>query len=62
MSWQGCPGPLDLVSILPYIILGAVIVSLVVAVYIIWITKREANKVFQELTFNNTDKTESGQI
>jgi hypothetical protein len=35
-TWQGCPGPLNLISILPYIIFGAVIISISLGFYIWW--------------------------
>ena len=43
MSWQGCPSPLDLVSILPYILVGIVIVGVSVGFWI-WAKQHALNK------------------
>lgn len=59
MSWNGCPGPFDLIQVVPYVVVAAVIVSIVSAIVIVWLTKREANKVFKELAY--TDETTKGE-
>ena len=38
--------------------LSVAVIAIVGAVVIIWLTKREANKVFEELALSNTDKSE----
>jgi hypothetical protein len=39
-TWYGCPGPFNLISILPWILLGAIVVSLSLGVYLWWQEKR----------------------